>query len=283
MRVAKITCVMADGSIVSPGVAYTRVVIRIALSSVALLALVIAPPPVINNSSTLTAAQTAAFRHFVGYGVLCLLPYLLDVAWMIWSPKRQTITTWPPGPSSCAPRWRSEPRRFRRCAPSARARRRRPRGRASRRPRRRPPGRAGIEGSKSTLVHRVADGARREGRIGQHECATLTDASRGVRRSRSCPHLGHDDLGDAVGERSRTSCRHRRGARRPRTAAAASTWGHEGARRRALDEAAGRAWPGRHRHPNGHEDVNSPRRGAPSRIGAEHLDVSPHEDVPSVT
>ena len=71
--------------------AYTRVVIRIALSSVALLALVIAPPPVINNSSTLTAAQTAAFRHFVGYGVLCLLPYLLDVAWMIWSPKRQTL------------------------------------------------------------------------------------------------------------------------------------------------------------------------------------------------
>ena len=91
MRVAKITCLMADGSLVTPSAAYTRVVVRVALNSASLIAIAVSPPPSVGSGTTMTAAQTLAERHFLGYVALFSLPYILDLAWMIWSPKRQTL------------------------------------------------------------------------------------------------------------------------------------------------------------------------------------------------
>jgi uncharacterized RDD family membrane protein YckC len=91
MRVAKITCVMADGSLVTPGVAYTRAVVRVALNSVSLLAFAIAPPVTAAAGSVLTTAQMNAEHRFLSYVALLSAPYLLDLLWMLWSPRRQTL------------------------------------------------------------------------------------------------------------------------------------------------------------------------------------------------
>lgn len=91
MRAAKITCLMVDGSPVSSATALRRAIVRVGLNSVSLIAFFVAPPVSVPASGTLTTAQMTAEHRFFSFVAVFSLPYLLDLAWMLWSPRRQTL------------------------------------------------------------------------------------------------------------------------------------------------------------------------------------------------